>query len=181
VLLIVLLWNALQHHQVHSSLATDYQNWLHWPGRTPMLGSFVYWDLFGDGIALAVIGFVVLLAVQGVAAAIGAALGASAFRRAGNRAEPTALASTTSGQVRSLRLPILVTLTMLGLGLLTWGLYAGVSLAGGGPFSVSALGATFASPAFVAWLLAGLAVVVAVLVSARPTPLQRAVRVSQGS
>jgi hypothetical protein len=64
---------------------------------------------------------------------------------------------------------------MLGLGLLTWGLYAGVSLGGGGPFSVSALGATFASPAFVAWLLAGLAVVVAVLVTARPTPPQREV------
>jgi hypothetical protein len=172
--LIVLLWSALQHHQLQSSLATDYQLWRQLPGQQDVtLGSFLQWQLFGDGGVFLVILVLILLAVQGVAAAIGAAFGARAFRRAGGAAGPEALPATAPGPARFLRLPLQVTVTMLGLGLLTWGLYAGLVLVGGGRFSVSALGETFASPAFFAWLLAGLAVVVALLVTSRPGSLQR--------
>ncbi|HEV2238851.1 MAG TPA: hypothetical protein VGR57_19485 [Ktedonobacterales bacterium] len=173
-LLIVLLWNALQHHQLQSSLAAAYQMWRQLPGQQDVtLGSFLQWQLFGDGGVFLLILVLVILAVQGVAAAIGASFGAGAFRRASGAAGPEAQPATTAGLARLFRPPLQFTMTILGLGLLTWGLYAGLSLVGGSRFSLSALGETFASPAFLAWLLAGLAVVVAVLVTARPGPLRR--------
>ena len=82
-------------------------------------------------------------------------------------------ARNTPGQIQFLGLPIRFTLTILGMGLLTWGLYAMLNLLGNGQFSLADFGGSFASPSCLAWLLGGLVILLAVLVTVRPSPVQR--------
>lgn len=167
-LFIILLWSALQHHQLQSRLAWDYQGWLQSPGVTPTPWSFVRSQWAGEGIELFLFVLFLLLVMQEVMATIGGALGARASRRAGIAAGQEALPEPAPGQARFFRL----TLTIVGLDLLTWALYDLLNYSGSEPFSepfsLTNLIASFASPAFAAWLLVALAVVVAVHVAARP-------------
>lgn len=88
-------------------------------------------------------------------------------------ARGSARTESTSDQAQSRRLPARFTLTILGIELLTWGLFAWISMVGRGNFYLSTLSGSFVSPAFAAWLLVGLSVLVAVLVAARPAPFNR--------
>jgi hypothetical protein len=168
-LCIILLWNALQHHQLQSRLAWDYQGWLQSPGLTPNPGSFLHFEWAQEGSELFLFILFLLLVMQEVMATIGGALGARASRRAGTAAGQEALSGPPPGQASFVRLA----LSIVGLDLLAWALYDLLNSSGGEPFSLTDLIASFASPAFFAWLLAALAVVVAVHVAARPGPLWR--------
>ena len=168
-LCVVLLWNALQHHQLQSRLAWDYQGWLQSPGVKPTPWAFLYFAWTQDGIEWFLFVLFLLLVMQQVMAAIGGVLGASASRRAGAGAAHGMLPEPTRNQARGVRLA----LTIVGLDLLTWAIYDLLNSSAGMPFSFATLIASFASPAFVAWLLVAPTVVVALRAAARSGALRR--------
>ncbi|MGO8949993.1 MAG: hypothetical protein ACLQUY_20525 [Ktedonobacterales bacterium] len=174
VLLVVALWNALQHHGLQSNLQMDTQNWLVHQGNAPSLWTYLtnVTDITSQAFGL-IFQLLFMVVVWPVPLIVGSALGAYAARRAGEAHRPETAATTPSGRAARLPLtrPIGFTLLLLVLGLLLWlgfTVSQGTLIDGSPPFLLRYLGASYVTSAFLAWLLAFLVILVAVYVTVRP-------------
>jgi hypothetical protein len=162
LLLVVLLWHAIQHGALQSGLGMDFQRDSLNSDRIPSLWSFLNWEIFDDGIGFPVTVGIIILTVEGLCATIGGAIGA-ALRRSDNGNHQIALPTTS---------PIGFILTISVLSLLLWVGSAEFHSLGGQHrlLALSDLDSSFTSPSTVSWLLGFLVVIAFVLVSARLNP-----------
>lgn len=159
VLLIALLWHAIQHGAAPSSrLAADYQSWVQRASQPLTLGNFLNFEFLEDGAGFIVMTGLITLAAEGLFAALGSAMGA-AFSRRNSRGAQAALPSPR---------PIGFILATLALSLLVWAGAAEIqSLAGSHTLlTLNGLSSSFTTPAGLSWLLGFVALIVFVFVSA---------------
>lgn len=159
VLLIALLWHAIQHGALPSSrLAADYQSWVQRTSQPLTLGNFLNFEFLEDSVGFIVMTGLITLAAEGLFAALGSAMGA-AFSRRDSRGARAALPTPR---------PIGFILATLVLSLLVWAGAAEIqSLAGSHTLlTLNGLSSSFTTPAGLSWLLGFVALIVFVFVSA---------------
>jgi len=161
VLIIVLLWPAIQHGAVLGFTA-DYQTWLQYATHPLTLGNYLNHYFLEDGIGFIVMTSLVTLTTEGLFATLGGMMG-SAIRR-------TDIADLQPARTHSN--PVGFILTTLVYSSLVWACAAELNALGGSHhlLGLDALGNTFTSWNGASWLIGSLAVIAFVLVAARRNP-----------
>lgn len=185
VLLVVVLWNALQANALHSQLQAGAQDWIQhqWgvqhPGAAPSLWTYLTNYNNDASIAFGIV-FKSLYTVIAWAplSIVGSAIGARTAHqtRATQRLARVAWQAT---RTPSRGHPMTFTILLLVLGVLMWSAFtvvAGRLTHASIAFLSAYLSASFVTPAFLAWLLVFVAMVAAVYLTAGPKPTRQGAR-----
>lgn len=178
VLLVVVLWNALQANALHSQLQAGAQDWIQhqWgvqhPGAAPSLWTYLTNYNNDASIAFGIVFKSFYTAIAWVPFVIaGSAIGA---RTAQHARDTQRLARVARQPTRTppREHPMIFTILLLVLGILMWSAFTvavGRSAHTDVAFLSGYLNASYVTPAFIAWLLVFVAMVAAVYLTARPT------------
>jgi hypothetical protein len=178
VLMIVLVWLAIQHHVGPAGIAGEYQRFIQQAGHAPDLGTYVSFEYLQDGFGLPITFSLITLTLEGLCAALGGWVGAS--QRDLDRAEhPTA--GSAVPPVPAGR-PVRFLLGALALAPLVWIATVELNAVGGAHrlLGLGDVGNSLVNQAFGLWLLGLLVALAFVLVSARFTPVQAEATLASG-